>query len=533
MKIVVADNVSPVALELLQSEPGWTVVASNPVEFAQHLADADGLLVRSGAQVTGAVLAQAPKLRVIGRAGVGIDNVDTDAATEHGVLVMNTPGGNAISVAEHTLALMLALARSVPQASTSTKSGRWEKKRFLGTEVSGKTLGIIGLGNIGLQVARRARPFRMRIVANDPFVSRELAQDRGVEMVELDELFAKSDYITLHLSLTPETSRLLNRDTFAKMKDGVRIINCARGALIDTKALTEALESGKAAGAALDVFETEPPETGSALLVDERVIATPHIGGSTEEAQESIGIQIAEQMRDYLRSGVVTNAVNMPSISAEQYQLLRPDLELAERLGSFVVQIATGRPQRVNITYSGKLGQANSSLVRNAALIGVLKRALSQPPNLINAAQVAAGRGLSISENRRGRNHASDSLALSLETEDGRRTVEGMTFADGSPRLISVDGIYVEASLTGHLVFTKNVDVPGVIGRVGAILGDNQINIADFSLGRRDQALGDNGPAEAVAVIRIDGPMSKTALDELNNLEPVRFTRSIELPEWV
>ena len=282
MKIVVADNVSPVALDLLRSETGWTVVASNPLEFVEHLADADGLLVRSGAQVTGAVLEQAPRLKVIGRAGVGIDNVDTKAATEHGVLVMNTPGGNAISVAEHTLALMLALARSVPQASTSTKAGKWEKKKFVGTEVSGKTLGIIGLGNIGLQVARRARPFRMKLVANDPFVSRELALDRGVEMVELDELFAVSDYITLHLSLTAETSRVLNRDTFAKMKEGVRIINCARGELIDAEALTEALDSGKVAGAALDVFETEPPEAGSALLADDRVIATPHIGGSVK-----------------------------------------------------------------------------------------------------------------------------------------------------------------------------------------------------------------------------------------------------------
>ena len=281
MKIVVADNVSPVALDLLRSEPGWTVVASNPQAFAQPLADADGLLVRSGAQVTSAVLDEAPKLRVIGRAGVGIDNVDTEAATAHGVLVMNTPGGNAISVAEHTLALMLALARSVPQASTSTKAGKWEKKKFLGTEVSGKTLGIIGLGNIGLQVARRARPFRMRLVAHDPFVSRDLAQDRGVEMVELDELLAVSDYLTLHLSLTAETRHVLNRDAFAKMKDGVRVINCARGELIDPAALTEALASGKVAGAALDVFETEPPEAGSALLADERVIATPHIGGSS------------------------------------------------------------------------------------------------------------------------------------------------------------------------------------------------------------------------------------------------------------
>ena len=531
MKIVVADNVSPVALDVLRAEPGWTVIFSSPGEFVEHLADAEALLVRSGAQVTKDILGRAPKLRVIGRAGIGIDNVDTEAATAHGVLVMNTPGGNAISVAEHTMALLLALARSVPQASTSTKAGKWEKTKFLGTEVAGKTLGIVGLGNIGLQVARRARPFKIQVIAHDPFISRELAQDRGVEMVALDELYARSDYITLHLSLTAETRRLLDQTAFAKMKDGVRIVNCARGGLIDSEALEAALACGKVAGAALDVFETEPPAADSALLADEQVIATPHIGGSTEEAQESVGIQIAEQIRDFLSSGVVTNAVNMPSISAEQYQLLKPDLDLAERLGSFVAQIATGPPSRIEIIYSGKLGAANSSLVRNAALMGVLKRFLSQPPNLINAAQVAARRGLAVSESHRGRTHASDSLALSLETEDGRRAVEGMVFAGGSPRLISVDGIYVEASLTGHMVFTKNVDVPGVIGRMGTILGDNQVNIADFSLGRRDSRAGADGPTEAVAVIRIDGPMPKNVLDELSDLEPVRFTRAIELPE--
>ena len=529
LNVLVADSVSPAALEVFRSTPGWRVIESSPREFAALLPYADALLVRSGAKVTAEVLENAPKLRVIGRAGVGVDNVDIAAATARGVLVMNTPGGNAVSVAEHTLALILASARSIPQASQSTKSGKWEKKKFLGTELGGKTLGIIGLGNIGLQVARRARPFAMKVVAHDPFVSRELAKDRGVEIIELDELYRTSDYISLHLSLTAETRHILNQDAFGKMKAGVRIINCARGELIDGAALEQALKNGSVAGAALDVFETEPPSPGSALLADERLIATPHIGGSTAEAQEAVGICIAEQVKEFLESGVITNAVNMPSINAEQYGRLRPYLDLAERLGSFVAQIATGPPRRLKVEYAGSLGESNSSLIRNAAVCGVLGRFLSQPPNLINAAEIAAARGVGVSESHHGRKQSVDTLTLVLDTEDGRRSVEGTVFADGSPRLISVDGIYVEARLQGDMVFTKNIDVPGVIGKFGTLLGENNINIADFSLGRRETHEGPGEPAEAVAVVRIDGPIPKNVLDQLAALDAVRFARAIEL----
>ena len=528
MKVLITDTISPGALFVLEAEDAWDIIVSNPTDFTAHLADTDAIVCRSATKITRAVLDQAPKLRAIGRAGTGVDNVDIDAATAKGVVVMNTPGGNAISVAEHTLALMFALARMIAQANESTKAGNWEKKKFMGTELNGKTLGIIGLGNIGMQVARRARPLGMNLIAHDPFVSRELAKDRGVELLTLDELFAKSDYITLHLSATPETHHLLDGGAFAKMKDGVRLVNCARGELVDPDALEAALTSGKVAGAALDVFAQEPP-TSSPLLRHDNVIATPHIGGSTEEAQETVGVRIAEQVRDYLNSGVVTNAVNMPSISAEQYGKLRPYLDLASRLGSFVAQIATSRPRRVDITYSGNALKENTSLIRNAALAGILNRFLSQKANLINAAQVASERGLGISENHRSRTEGAGSLSLVLETEQGQRTVQGAVFADHSPRLINVDGIYVETPLAGHMVFLKNVDVPGVIGRLGTILGDNQINIADFSLGRRENQHAPEHPAEAVAVIRIDAALPKNVLDQLLKVEAVNFAHPVEL----
>ena len=351
MNILIAEPLSPAGIELLQSQKGWNTIVSNPKEYARHLADADALVVRSAVQVTADVLAKAPKLRVIGRAGVGIDNVDLNAATAAGVLVMNTPGGNAASVAEHALALMLAMARHIPQANASTRAGKWEKKKFLGSELRGKTLGIVGLGSIGREVVKRARAFEMRILARDPYVTSQIAQDLGVELVSLDELYAGSDYITLHVSLTPETDRMLSREAFAKMKSGVRIVNCARGELVDEEALREAIESGKVAGASLDVFATEPPSAGYPLFTLDTVVATPHIGGSTEEAQEIVGVRIAEQIVEYLKHGVAINAVNMPALSPEQYRALGPYIAVAERLGVFAVHIASGNPKAVRLTY--------------------------------------------------------------------------------------------------------------------------------------------------------------------------------------
>src|SRR5229473_4112768 len=332
MNILIAEPLSTAGIELLQSQAGWNTVVSNPKEYAQHLADTDALVVLSAVQVNADVLKKAPKLRVIGRAGVGVDNVDLDAATAAGVLVMNTPGGNAVSVAEHTLAVMLAMARYIPQATVSTKSGKWEKKKFLGSELRGKTLGIVGLGSIGREVVKRARAFEMRILAHDPYVTSQIARDLNVELVSLPDLYEQGDYITLHVSLTPETEGLLSHQAFSQMKPGVRIVNCARGELIDDAALREAIESGKVAGAALDAFHLEPPPPGFPLFTLDPVLATPHIGGSTEEAQEIVGVRIAEQMVEYLQSGIAINAVNMPALSPEQYRALGPYIAVAERL---------------------------------------------------------------------------------------------------------------------------------------------------------------------------------------------------------
>ena len=527
MKVLVADAVDLAAISLLRAEESLQVVVSNPREFRSELGDAEALIVRSGVKVTREVMEQGPRLRVIGRAGVGVDNIDCETATDRGIVVMNTPGGNATSVAEHTLALILSLARAVPSANSSTKAGRWERKRFQGNEVNGKTLGIIGLGSIGRQVAQRAKPFGMEVVAYDPFVSSDAAKDCGVELIDMEPLFSRADYISLHLSLTAETAGIINADTIAKMKDGVRIVNCARGELIDSEALSAAIASGKVAGAALDVYDQEPP-VDSPLLEHDQVVATPHIGGSTEEAQAKVGIDIAVQVRDYLKSGVVVNAVNTPSVSADQYRRLAPYLQLAERLGSFVAQTSIGRPVRAKITYSGEFGETDATMIRNAALSGVLNSFLSQKANLVNASQIARERALGVSEVRRGRTHFSDSIKLGLKTEDVERTVEGAVFPDGSPRLISVDGIYIESYLGGSLLYVTNQDVPGVVGRLGTVLGDSGINISNFALGRGERE-SESEPAQAVALVQTDQPLPASLLDRLYRMQAVTFAKAIDL----
>jgi D-3-phosphoglycerate dehydrogenase / 2-oxoglutarate reductase len=529
MKILVAEPLAQAGLELLRSQPGWEVIASNPKEYAQHLADADALIVRSAVKVTKEVLAQAPKLRAIGRAGVGVDNVDLPAATAAGVLVMNTPGGNAVSVAEHTLALMLAMARAIPQASASTKSGKWEKKKFMGNELRGKTLGVAGLGSIGREVARRARAFEMKIVACDPYVSPGVVEDVSVELVDLDTLYASSDYIALHVALTPETRGMLSREAFAKMKTGVRVVNCARGELVDVEALKEAMASGKVAGAALDVFAPEPPAQGFELFGLEGVLATPHIAGSTEEAQEIVGVRIAEQLAEYLRSGIAINAVNMPALSPEEYRTISPYITLAERLGSFAAQIATGNPAGVTLVYLRQLAESNTHLIRNAGMAGVLNQWLSQKANLVNAMQIAAERSLKVVERHEKRTGHMDAIRLELETDKGLTTVEGAVVL-GKPRLLQVDGIYCEATLSGHLTYLRNEDVPGVIGHVGMVLGRNRVNIANFSLGRRDAPLKPGEPLEAIAVVETDETPSQSVLAQLRENPAVKLARTVEFP---
>ncbi len=528
MKVVVAEPLSSAAMDTLMAQRTWDIVVSDPKSYLAELGDADALLVRSAAKVTKEVLAMAPKLRVVGRAGVGVDNVDLEAATLAGVLVMNTPGGNAVSVAEHTLALMLSMARSIPQASASTKSGKWEKKKFLGHELRGKTLGIMGVGSIGREVAKRARGFEMQIIAFDPYVNPQAAADIGIELVSMKDLFAAADYISIHVALTPETTGMLDDAAFAQMKNGVRIVNCARGELVDPTALLGALKSGKVGGAALDVFQVEPPAAGEPLLDFDQVIATPHIGGSTEEAQEIVGIRIVEQVVEYLKHGVALNAVNVPAMTAEQFRAVGPYVNLAERLGAFAAFVAPGNPRSVTLTYSGRVAELNTQLIRNAGLAGVLARSSQRRPNVVNAQQIAADRGLTFTEQHINRVGLSDSVRLELTTDAGVTRVEGAVVLD-KPRLVAVDGILCEAPLAGHIVFLKNEDVPGVIGYIGSVTGKNSINIANFALGRQDEPA-PGKPLEAVAIIATDSAVGEQVLGQFLENKAVLVARAVELP---
>ena len=531
MKVVVAEPLSPAALEALRAQTGWNVVVADPKTFTDHLEDCDALIVRSAVKVTKAVLDKAPTLRVIGRAGVGVDNVDLPAATAAGVLVMNTPGGNAVSVAEHTIGLMLALARHIPAASASTLSGKWEKKKFQGTELRDKTLGIVGLGSIGRETALRAKGFQMRVIAFDPFVNPAAAGDLGIELVSLDELYAHSDYLSLHVSLTPDTEKMINQASIAKMKPGVRIINCARGELIDQAALQAALESGHVGGAGLDVFDPEPLPPGHPLLQAPNLLATPHIGGSTEEAQEIVGVRIVEQVVQYLQHGIAVNAVNMPALSPEQYRTLGPYIGLAEKLGAFAMAISSGNPVSVQLSYFGRIAELNTALVRNAGLAGLLNRSLTLKANLVNALQQAAERGLTVSERHESRSTTyTDSIRVELTTSEGTVSVEGAVIL-GQTRLLQVNGVYCEAEMHGHLTYLVNEDLPGVIGYIGGVLGRNQINIANFSLGRAERRVSPDAPLMAVSVIETDSPVPEAVLQELLTNKAIKTARTLELTD--
>lgn len=529
MNVLVAEPLSPAALALLQAQKGWNVIVSDPKSYGEHLAEADALMVRSAVKVNSAVLAKAPRLRVIGRAGVGVDNVDLPAATNAGVLVMNTPGGNAVSVAEHTIGLMVDLARHIPAATVSTCSGKWEKKKFQGTELRGKTLGVLGLGSIGREVVLRAKAFAMNIVAHDPYVNPATATDLGISLVPLDELYATSDYISLHVALTPDTEKMINKASIAKMKRGVRIINCARGELIDQDALLEALQSGQVGGAGLDVFDPEPLPPDHPLLAAPNLIATPHIGGSTEEAQEIVGVRIAEQVIQYLTSGIAINAVNMPALSPEQYRALGPYIALAEKLGTFAIAISSGNPRSAKLTYRGRIAELNTTLLRNAGLAGLLNKSLTHKANLVNAMQLASDRGLSVAEIHEPRSTGyMDSIQLELDTTEGTTTVEGALVL-GHTRLIRVNGIYCEAKLDGHLTYLVNEDVPGVIGFIGSVMGKAGVNIANFSLGRADAPAKPGDPLLAVSVVETDSIVPDSVLEGLLANKAVKLARHVEM----
>jgi D-3-phosphoglycerate dehydrogenase len=529
MKIVLAEKVSPATLAVFAAEPGWEVLTHDqlPEGLAAAVADADALVVRSAVQADDALMACAPKLRVIGRAGVGVDNIDADAATRRGIVVMNTPGANAVAVAELTIGLMLALARKVPAANAGMHAGRWEKKNLQGMELRGKTLGVLGLGRIGLEVAKRAKGFGLEIIGSDPFVSAAVARENGIKLVTLDELIAGSDYITLHVGLTPQTTGVINAKTLAAMKKGVRIINCARGELIDDVALVDALKSGQVAGAALDVFAVEPAKDTPYAEMD-NVILTPHIAGSTAEAQEAVGIQIARQVRDYLKLGVVQNAINLPSLTHEEYMELAPYIDLAGRLGSFLAQTGNGGIESIHLVYGGSLAEAKTELVRNAAIAGLLQG--SENVNRINAAAVAEERGIRIHEEKQESNRGGSASVLTVElhTAAGSSHATATVIHGEQPRLLEFDGIYIETPLEGNLLVCRNLDVPGVIGKIGTILGQHGVNIANFALGRERSGA---KPVKALAVVQVDAPVSSVVLDDLAKIEALLEARPVSLPE--
>jgi D-3-phosphoglycerate dehydrogenase / 2-oxoglutarate reductase len=525
MKILVADSVPDNIIEILKADPSWQVVnlPKTKGNVAEEIRDADALLVRSATKVTAELLENAKNLKAIGRAGVGVDNVDLDAATRKGVLVMNTPGGNAISVAEHTMTLLLALAHPVAQADASMKAGKWEKKKFTGSELRDKTLGLIGLGTIGTEVARLAQALKMTVVAFDPYVSTVLANEQNITLLPLEDVLKTSDFISLHCSLTPETTHLINEKSLALTRKGVRIVNCARGELVNEAALLAALQSGHVAGAGLDVFEAEPP-TDPNLAKHPNVIATPHIAGSTEEAQNVVGTRIAEQVRNYLLTGAVKNAVNMPSISPEEFKKLEPYLQLGEKLGNFVAQLADKSISEVSISYDGGLADLNTHLVKNAVLKGVLSQILADQINLINAGNFAKARGIEVVEVRSARRAKYvNSLGVALKTAGESSSVLGMIGLNNALRILGVNNIDIDAPLTGFLLLFRNEDVPGVIGKVGTVLGKHNVNIANFALGRLQDS------TEAIGIVNVDHKVPAEVLAELRAIAAVRQARVVEI----
>ncbi|MGA8971487.1 MAG: phosphoglycerate dehydrogenase [Pseudolabrys sp.] len=525
-KVLISDALSPAAIQIFKDR-GIEVdfqpaLGKDKEKLASAVGNYDGLAIRSATKVTAKIVEQAKNLKVIGRAGIGVDNVDIPAATARGIIVMNTPFGNSITTAEHAISLMLALARQIPEADASTRAGKWEKNKFMGVEIFGKTLGVIGCGNIGSIVADRALGLKMKVIAYDPFLSADRANDLGVEKVELDDLFKRADFITLHAPLTDKTRNVVNADAIKAMKKGVRIINCARGGLVDEAALYEALKNGHVAGAAFDVFVTEPA-TENPLFGLPNVVCTPHLGASTSEAQENVALQIAEQMSDYLLRGAISNAINFPSISAEEAPKLKPFVALAEKLGSFAGQLTETGISKVQLTYEGAVTQMNTKALTSAALAGLLRPMLGDV-NVVSAPVVAKERGIVVEEVTREMPEDYESLiTVTVTTERQSRHVSGTVFADGRPRIVNIKGIRMDAEFGPSMIYITNRDKPGFIGRFSSTLGEAGINIATFHVGR--DAPGGN----AVALIEIDGELPETvltkvrALPQVQSAKPLRF----------
>lgn len=524
-KIFVADDVNEEKLAPLR-EANFNVVKKTklpPDELAAEIKDADGVIVRSATRITADLMEKTEKLRIIGRAGVGVDNIDVKAATERGIVVMNAPDGNTITTAEHTIALLVSMARNVPQAHAKLQSGVWDKKSFVGVELNGKTLGVIGLGRIGKHVARIAKGFGMYILAFDPFVSPEQANELGFQLDSLDEVLSKADFITIHTPVTQETRGIIGKEAFGKMKKGVRLINCARGGLVDETALLEAIGSGKVAAAALDVFSQEPLDENSPLLKNEKIITTPHLGASTTEAQEGVALTVAEQMRDFLLFGELRNAVNAPSLAAKELEVFQPFIELGEKLGRFQAQIISDNPiSEVRIEYAGELAEKDAAPVSRAFLAGLLKN-VSARVNVVNSMHIAEERGIRLTTSYTQSKRTNYDIRTVVSSSDNNQTASGMVFANGEGRITEIGNFSIEAVPSGFMLLTRNKDVPGVIGKIGTLLGEANVNISRFYLGRQEKG------GEAMAVIEIDSPLEEQVLEDLRNIEPVIAVRQVKL----
>ncbi len=524
-KVLISDALSETAVQIFRDngidvtfEPA---LGKDKDKLLAMIPEFDGLAIRSATKATDKLLAAAKNLKVIGRAGIGVDNVDLKAATANGVIVMNTPFGNSITTAEHAIAMMMSVARRIPEANESTHAGKWEKSRFLGAEIFGKTLGVIGCGNIGSVVADRAQGLKMKVIAFDPFLSPDRAVEIGVEKVELDELLARADFITLHTPLTDKTRNILSADALAKCKKSVRIVNCARGGLIDEAALAEAIKSGHVAGAALDVFAEEPAKE-NVLFGMENVVVTPHLGASTNEAQENVALQVAEQMSDYLMNGAISNAINFPSISAEDAPRLTPWVTLAEQLGSFAGQLTDVTIKQVTIEYCGDVAKLNIKPMTAAAIAGVM-RPSSPDVNMVSAPAVAQSRGIVLEETTKNAGGAYESyIRLTIKTDEYDRSIAGTVFSDGRGRIIQVRDIDMEFELAPHMMFVRNFDKPGFIGDFGTVLGSNNVNVATFNLGRTEPG------GDAICVVALDAPVGDTVLDALVKLDQVKRARRLE-----
>lgn len=524
-RVLVSDKLSPTAVQIFRDR-GVEVdylpdLGKDKEKLLEIIGQYDGLAIRSATKVTEKLIAAATNLKVIGRAGIGVDNVDIPAASRRGIIVMNTPFGNSITTAEHAIALMFAVARQIPEASVSTHAGKWEKNRFMGVEITGKTLGLIGCGNIGSIVATRAVGLKMHVVAFDPFLSEHRAEELGVEKVELDELLARADFITLHTPLTDKTRNIINADSIARMKTGVRIINCARGGLIVEKDLIAGLKSGKVAGAGIDVFEVEPAEHNELFGMD-NVVCTPHLGASTSEAQENVALQVAEQMADYLVKGAVTNAINMPSITAEEAPRLKPFVKLAEVLGAFVGQVTEDPITEVEILFDGQTAQMNTKALISAALAGLIRPQLSDV-NMVSAPIMVKERGIIVAEVKRDKSGVFDGyIKLTVKTEHMTRSIAGTCFSDGKPRFIQIKGINLDAEVGQHMLYTTNADAPGIIGLLGTVCGENGVNIANFQLGR------DRPGGDAIALLYLDAPFPEDVLAKVRDHKSIDSAKRLQ-----